>query len=96
MLEKDLEKYLVKKVKGLGGLTYKFISPCNIGVPDRIIIIDKRVIFVEVKRENGKLSKAQITQIGKIIDKGVDVFVVKDKEEVDRLITYLDLITIKC
>lgn len=37
MLEKDIEKALVKKVKALGGLCIKFTSPSMMGIPDRIV-----------------------------------------------------------
>ena len=50
MLEKCIEKHLVKGVKKLGGLCYKFVSPGTQGVPDRIIITAQgRIIFAELK-----------------------------------------------
>jgi hypothetical protein len=33
MLERDIEKALVKRIKALGGLCEKFVSPSNIGAP---------------------------------------------------------------
>ena len=49
MLEKCIEKHLVKGVKKLGGLCYKFVSPGTQGVPDRIIITAQgRIIFAEL------------------------------------------------
>ena len=39
MLEKDIEKILVNEVKKLGGRAYKWVSPGNDGVPDRIVIL---------------------------------------------------------
>jgi hypothetical protein len=59
MLEKEIEKYLVKRVKDLGGVAYKFVSPANRGVCDRIVVLPKRVIFVEVKQPKGKLTELQ-------------------------------------
>ena len=38
MLEKDIERKLVAGVKRAGGKAYKFVSPGNVGVPDRIVI----------------------------------------------------------
>ena len=38
MLEKDIERKLVAGVKRSGGKAYKFVSPGNVGVPDRIVI----------------------------------------------------------
>ena len=42
MLEKEIEKILVTEVKKLGGKAYKFVSPGNSGVPDRIVIFPKK------------------------------------------------------
>ena len=50
MLEKDVEKRLIKPVRQLGGLCLKFITPGFTGVPDRIILLPGgRVLFVETK-----------------------------------------------
>ena len=50
MLEKQIESKVVKKAKELGFLTYKFSSPSNRGVPDRIFISPYgEVFFIEFK-----------------------------------------------
>ena len=50
MKEKDVEAYLRDQVKGKGGKAYKFVSPGNDGVPDRMICMPgERVFFVELK-----------------------------------------------
>lgn len=50
MLEKEIEKILVQEVKKLGGRAYKWVSPGNNGVPDRIIIFPGQMpIFTELK-----------------------------------------------
>ena len=60
MREKEIEKILVECVKRLGGRAYKWTSPGNDGVPDRIVILpDTRVIFVELKTDTGVLSPAE-------------------------------------
>ena len=38
MRESEIERRLVQQVRKHGGLCYKFTSPGNPGVPDRIII----------------------------------------------------------
>ena len=56
MKESYIESYLVRKVKEHGGLCYKFVSPGNPGVPDRLIITPTgKTIFVELKTEVGRL-----------------------------------------
>ena len=88
MLEKDVEKYLVKRVREADGIAYKFISPGHNGVPDRICVLpDGVVVFVEVKQPNGRLSPTQTMQIQSIYRRGHNVAVVWSKEDVDCLIT---------
>ena len=56
MLEREIEKKLVDGVRKLGGRAYKFVSPGNDGVPDRIVILPQRVPkFIELKTEYGKI-----------------------------------------
>lgn len=67
MREKEIEKVLVDGVKKLGGVAFKFVSPGNDGVPDRLIVMpDGRVCFVELKTERGRLSGLQRTQIRRL------------------------------
>lgn len=64
MKESEIEKILVDGVRKLGGRAYKFVSPGNVGVPDRIIVLDGlQVIFVEMKTETGRLTELQKRQI---------------------------------
>lgn len=67
MLEKDIEKILVTEVRKLGGRAYKWVSPGNDGVPDRIVILPGlRPMFVELKTETGRLSAIQKIQIDRL------------------------------
>lgn len=77
MLEKDIEKILVKEVKELGGRTYKWVSPGNAGVPDRIVIFPyRKPVFVELKTDVGRLSSLQKVQIKRLYQLGQSVNVV--------------------
>lgn len=58
-LERDIERYFIQKIKQLGGYSWKFSSPNNRGVCDRIVLIDGRVMFVELKRDGGRLTSLQ-------------------------------------
>jgi len=54
MLEKDLEKKLVDGIKARGGMSLKWVSPGNRGVPDRILLLPGgRIAFAEMKRPKG-------------------------------------------
>ena len=81
--EKEIEAYLVKKVKGLGGLCWKFTSPGMAGVPDRIVLINGICIFVELKRPDGRVSMIQKVWHQKLRDLGFRVEVLKSMDEVD-------------
>jgi hypothetical protein len=62
MLEKDVERKLIKGVEALGGKAYKFVSPAHRGVADRLVVLPGgQVWFVEVKTDTGKLSPLQET-----------------------------------
>lgn len=83
MREKDIEKILVNEVRKLGGRAYKWVSPGNDGVPDRIVILPGRPpIFVELKTETGKLSALQGVQITRLRELGQDVRILKGIQEV--------------
>lgn len=78
MLEKDLEKKLVGWVEAHGGVAYKFVSPGNAGVPDRIVIFPHRKpIFVELKSEDGQLTPLQLRQIRRLRSLGQKAMVVQ-------------------
>lgn len=87
MNESRIERHLVDGVKKLGGLCVKFVSPGTPGVPDRIIITATgRIIFAELKAENGRLAKIQRYTIGEMQKRGADVRVVKGIAEVNQLL----------
>lgn len=73
MRERDVEKRLTQGVKNLGGLCLKWVSPGNVGVPDRIVLLDGEVIFVELKTEHGRLSPVQVRQLERIAMRGGEV-----------------------
>lgn len=77
MLEKDIEKILTTEIKKLGGRAYKFISPGNSGVPDRIVVLPGgKMMFVELKAKTGSLSVLQSVQVKRLIELGQKVYVV--------------------
>lgn len=87
MLEADIEKYLVKRVKEIGGVPYKFTSPAHRGVPDRLCVLPcGKIAFVEVKREGGVISKLQQAEHNTLRNLGHMVLVVWNKQEVDEAI----------
>ncbi|MGL5435611.1 MAG: VRR-NUC domain-containing protein [Lachnospiraceae bacterium] len=74
MKESEIEKLLMSEVKKLGGRAYKWISPGNDGVPDRIVFLpDYPPVFVELKTDKGKLSPIQTVQIKRLTALGQQV-----------------------
>jgi hypothetical protein len=60
MLEREIEKYFVWTVERAGGRTYKFKSPTQRGVSDRLACMpDGSTWFVELKTKGGRLSELQ-------------------------------------
>lgn len=81
--ESEIEAHLVKRVRQAGGLSYKFVSPGRSGVPDRLVILDGVVFFVEVKAPGGKLSALQDRELKRIRDAGINALVVWSKDDID-------------
>lgn len=87
MKESVIEAKLVRLVKDRGGLCYKFVSPGNTGVPDRIVITPGgRVIFVELKTEEGRLSAVQKLQLAELKKRGADVRVLYGLDQVKEFV----------
>jgi hypothetical protein len=83
MLEKDIEKLFRDEIKKAGGKAYKFTSPGNDGVPDRIVMLPGgRIVFVELKTDTGKLSRLQELQCRQIAELGQTVRVLHGLAEV--------------
>lgn len=87
MLEREVEKKLVDGVRRMGGRAYKFVSPGNDGVPDRIVVLpDTAPMFVELKTESGKLSSLQKVQITRLEKLGQNVRVLYGAKGVENFL----------
>ena len=88
MAEKDIERFLVNGVKKLGGVAYKFVSPGNAGVPDRLIVMPcGRLYFVELKTDAGYATVLQKRQMDRLMRLGCDVKLVRGLDGVKDLLT---------
>ena len=82
-----MEKLLCDLVQERGGLCFKWLSPDNPGVPDRIVITPEgRTIFVEIKTEIGRLANIQKWQHSRLLEHRVEVVTLKGKEPVKAFI----------
>lgn len=84
MRERDIETYLRERVKATGGRAYKFTSPGNAGVPDRLVLFPGgKAAFAELKAPGKKPTALQLAQGRKISNLGFPVVVIDSKQGVD-------------
>lgn len=82
MLEKTIEAALVKRVKELGGMAEKFVSPGRRSVPDRLVTLpDNVIIFVELKAPGKKATALQELDHERRRALGCDVRVINSMED---------------
>ena len=88
--EKVLERKLCKRVKELGGHAYKFVSPNQRGVPDRLCVLPHGItVFVELKTTGKKPTKLQVLCMDELKTLGQECVVVDSGEALDELINRL-------
>lgn len=88
MREKTIEAYLRDRVKALGGKAYKFVSPGNNGVPDRLVVIPGIPdFFVELKAPGRKSTPLQLAKQSEIKRMGRTVYVADSKAKIDEILT---------
>lgn len=86
MRENYIEQQLRLKVKKLGGLALKFVSPGFDSVPDRIVLLKGRVWFVEVKRPGKSPTPLQLICHDKLRRLGHAVVVINSIETLNDFI----------
>jgi len=86
MLESKIEKKLRLKVKAIGGKAYKFYSPGNNGLPDRIVLYKGQCYFVETKKTKEKLRPLQEAVKRQFLKLGFDIYKVDSVEKVGEFI----------
>jgi hypothetical protein len=79
------ESYIEHKVcafaKTLGWLAFKFASPGNAGVPDRLFLRDGCAIFVEFKAPGAKCTPMQLRQHERLRRYGFPTVVIDNVED---------------
>ena len=84
MRESAIEAYLRDRVKELGGKAYKFVSPGNTGVPDRLVCLPGgRVVFVELKAPGKKPTAMQLAQQRRLAELGFLVLTLDSKKKIN-------------
>jgi hypothetical protein len=81
MRESTIEKKVSDYAKTQGWLSYKFVSPSNRGVPDRIYLKSGKCIFIEFKAPKKKPTKLQEKIISRIREQDLEVYIIDDIEK---------------
>lgn len=90
MKESEVERHFVWHVERLGGRAWKFVSPANRGVADRVACLpDGSVWFVELKRPGGRLSGLQKLFAEEMARLNQNYAVLWNKEQIDAFIASL-------
>lgn len=83
MREGDIERKLVNMTKDLGGIAFKFVSPGQSGVPDRLVLLPGgRIGFVEVKAPGEKPRKLQVHMHKLLRGLGFKVYVLDSPDQI--------------
>ena len=83
MLEKMVERKLLEETRKMGGMAFKFISPGNAGVPDRIVLMPGgRMAFVELKKPGGRMRPLQVKAEAKLESLGFRVYCLDSPEKI--------------
>ncbi len=87
--ERNVEEYLTRSIRELGGLCEKFVSPQKIGIPDRLITYKGRMHVVELKRPDEFPRESQVRDHLRRLRCGIKVHIIDNREKVDFFIEYL-------
>ena len=86
MIENQVERYLHSKIGLIGGLCLKFTATGTSGVPDRLLLYNGRVVFVEVKRPGEKPRPLQVEVARRLREAGAHVYCLSTKEQVNEFV----------
>ncbi|MBQ9249901.1 MAG: VRR-NUC domain-containing protein [Oscillospiraceae bacterium] len=82
MRERDIEKWLRHQIEVMGGQAFKFTSPGNDGVPDRLAVLPGGLIyFIELKTDRGRLTPLQTWQQDRLDALGCQVRTIRGMDE---------------
>ena len=87
MLEKEIERKLVRTVQMMGGKAVKIACPGYDGMPDRMVLLKGgRMGFVEVKRPSEKPRPLQESRHRMLRELGFKVYVLDSMEKIGGII----------
>ena len=80
MTEQQIQTNIKKKLQERGWFVTKLIKTSTNGIPDLLAIKNGKAMFIEVKKENGKLAPLQQMRLEELIQAGAIVKVWSDYE----------------
>ena len=87
MQEREVEHFFKKQLEKRGAIVWKFVSPGQAGVPDRVVLLPGgRVVFAEMKAPGRKPRPLQMAVFSRMAGAGHRVFVIDSKEAVQEFI----------
>lgn len=96
MLESKIQKDIIAYLKRKRVLHFRFQAQSNLnGLPDIICLYRGFFLGLELKKENGKPTLLQKKKLKAINDNGGIGLIVRSVEEVDALLTRIDMIKLK-
>ena len=83
MLERTLERILVRTVKAMGGFSPKLVSPGMDGMPDRLVLFPGgKLAFVETKAPGMQMRPLQVRRKRQLEALGFRVYCVDRLEQI--------------
>lgn len=86
MRERDIERYLIARVKALGGEVRKVKWIGRRSAPDRLVLLPGRCYWVEIKAPGKTPTPAQKREHARLRNAGADVFVLDSHHAIDNLL----------
>ena len=82
-----IEHQLTERIKALGGIAPKLVSPGFSGMPDRLILLpSRRLAFVEVKAPGETMRPLQVKRKKQLEALGFSVYCIDHHEQIKQVL----------
>ena len=83
--EREIERYFKAQFEKRGALVFKFVSPGQAGVPDRVVLLPGgRVVFAEMTAPGEKPRPLQRAVFARMARAGHPVYIIDSREAVKK------------
>jgi NADPH-dependent 2,4-dienoyl-CoA reductase/sulfur reductase-like enzyme len=89
MKERDVSRYLNKRVKELGGEVRRVTWQGRRNAPDKLVLLPGAHCFVEEKRPGKEPTAAQARELKRLQDAGANATKVNTTDEADALLAFM-------